>query len=107
MDAGHVNQPLSVTPNAATRQPTGERPTRGSAEQTAAETLDFAVLALPELLQLLHSSDTGLSASDAGAILKAVGRNRIDPAKPRRLLADLIGRFRNPLVAILLFAVVV
>ena len=49
----------------------------------------------------------GLSASDAAAILKTVGPNRIDTVKPKRLLADFIGRFSNPLVLILLFAAAV
>jgi Cation transporter/ATPase, N-terminus len=49
----------------------------------------------------------GLSASDAAAILKTVGPNRIDSAAPKRLLADFIGRFSNPLVLVLLFAAAV
>src|SRR5208283_4384212 len=37
----------------------------------------------------------------------SVGPNRIDSAKPKRLLADFLGRFRNPLVLILLGAAAV
>ncbi len=105
VDSRDMKQPLSVTPDAGNHQPT-ERPAKDGAEQ-AAGTTDFAVLSLPELLHLLHSSDQGLSTSDADAILQTVGPNRIDTAKPKRLLAEFIGRFRNPLVAILLGAAVV
>ena len=85
-----MNQSRSVTPDAA-----------------APETSDLAVTPLGELLQLLNSSDTGLSASNAAAILKAVGPNRIASTKQKRLLAAFIGRFGNPLVLILLFAAAV
>ena len=102
-----MNQPLPVTSNAAVPQPTGDRSTKAAAEHVAPETTDLAVLPLAELLQLLHSTDTGLSASDAAAILETVGPNRIDSAKPKRLLAAFIGRFSNPLVLILLFAAAV
>ena len=102
-----MNQPLSVTPNAAAPQPAGERSTKGAAKYAAPETSDLAVIPLAELLQLLHSTDTGLSASDAAAILKTVGPNRIESVKPKRLLAAFIGRFSNPLVLILLFAAAV
>lgn len=72
--------------------------------QTSAETSALAVLPLSELLQRLNSSVEGLSTSAADAIRQAVGANRVDSAKRRRLFADLIGRFRNPLVLILLGA---
>jgi Mg2+-importing ATPase len=102
-----MNQTLSVTPNTATPRPAGENATRGAAKQTGAGTSDFAVLPVPELLQRLHSGDSGLSASDAAAILKAVGPNRIESVKQKSLLADIIGRFANPLVVILLGAAAV
>lgn len=70
----------------------------------APETPDFAALPLPELLQLLRSSDAGLSTVDAEASLQAVGQNQIETVKKKSLLADFIGRFRNPLVLILLGA---
>src|SRR5208282_2812902 len=70
-------------------------------------TSELALVPISELLHLLHSTDTGLSASDAAAILKTVGPNRVDSAAPKRLLADFIGRFRNPLVLVLLFAAAV
>ena len=67
----------------------------------------MAVVPLPDLLQRLHSTDAGLTASDAAAILEAVGPNRIDTAHRKGLLADFIQRFSNPLVLILLFAAAV
>jgi len=102
-----MNKPLSVTPTAAAPQPLGKHSTKGAAEQTAAETSELAVLPLADLLQLLRSTETGLSASAAAAILERVGPNRIDTAKPKRLLTAFIERFRNPLVLILLFAAAV
>ena len=104
-----MNQPLSVThtPNAAAPQPAGARSTKGAAQHTAPGTLDLAVLPLSDLLQLLHSTGAGLSAPEAAAILKAVGPNRIESAKPKGLLTALMERFSNPLVLILLFAAAV
>jgi len=90
-----MNQPLSRTPNAAAPQPAKERSTKGAAEQGAPGT------------QLLHSTESGLSASDAAAILKTVGPNRIDSTKPKSLLTAVIKRLSNPLVSILLFAAAV
>jgi len=67
----------------------------------------MAQLSLPELLRLLHSSENGLSAAEAASVLAAVGQNRIDTAKRKGLLLAFVGRFRNPLVLILLFAAAV
>jgi Mg2+-importing ATPase len=102
-----MNPLLSVTPNATAPQPAGERSTKGAAERVAPGTSDLALLPLPELLQFLHSTDTGLSAPDAASILKAVGLNRIESAKRKSLLTAFIERFSNPLVLILLFAAAV
>ena len=102
-----MNQPLSVTPNAAAPQPSGARSTKGAAQHAAPGTPDLAVLPLSDLLQFLHSTGAGLSAPDAAAILKAVGPNRIESAKPKGLLTALMERFSNPLVLILLFAAAV
>ena len=102
-----MNQPLSVSPNVTAPEPATQRQAKGATEQPAPGTSDLAVLPLTDLLQLLHSTDTGLSTSDAAAILATVGPNRIDAAAPRRLLAAFIGRFRNPLVLVLLFAAAV
>jgi Mg2+-importing ATPase len=60
-----------------------------------------------ELMQAMHSSDTGLSASDAATILERIGPNELDIAKRKSLLIAFMGRFTNPLVLILLFAAVV
>lgn len=73
----------------------------------AAGIAELALLPLPELLQRLHSSDTGLSALDAAANLAAFGPNQIAITKRTRLISDLAGRFGNPLVLILLFAAAV
>jgi len=81
VDSRDMKQPLSVTPDTRNHQPT-EQPAKDGAEQAAGTT--DSVLALPELLHLLHSSDQGLSTSDADAILQTVGPNRIDTAKPKR-----------------------
>ncbi|HVP34244.1 MAG TPA: magnesium-translocating P-type ATPase [Steroidobacteraceae bacterium] len=102
-----MKQTLSVTPNTASPPTEGENPVKGAAKQAGAGTWDFAVVALPELLQQLHSRDTGLSAADAAAILKTAGPNQIDSVKQKSLLADIIGRFANPLVVILLGAAAV
>jgi Mg2+-importing ATPase len=68
---------------------------------------DAAALPLTNLLRNLHSSENGLSTSDATDILKRIGSNRIDTAKRKSLLLAFIERFRNPLVLILLFAATV
>ena len=102
-----MTQPLSVSPKAATLQPTGDRSAKGACAKLAPGKSDLAVVPLPELLQSLRSTEAGLSASDAAAILATVGPNRIDTVKPKRLLAAFVGRFGNPLVLILLFAAAV
>ena len=101
-----MNQPSSLPP-AAAPQPTDERSTSGAPEQAAPGISDLAAVPLSDLFQRLHSSEAGLSASGAADILAAVGPNRIETAPRKSLLADFIGRFRNPLVFILLFAAVV
>ncbi len=80
--------------------PAAKRATR----QAAQETSDLAVLPLPDLLQRLHSTEAGLSASGAASILKTVGPNQTESAKPKSLLSAFIEKFSNPLVLILLFA---
>ena len=67
----------------------------------------MAVSPLPDLMQSLHTSAAGLSGHDAAAALRTAGPNRIDAAAPRRLLAAFVGRFRNPLVLVLLAAAAV
>jgi len=101
-----MNQPPTVVPTPPP-QPAGQRRAQSAAGQTPAGTSDFAIRPLPELRRRLHSSEAGLSASDADAILQAVGVNRIDSARRKRLLTDFIGRFSNPLVMILLGAAAV
>jgi len=102
-----MNKPLSGTSNAVAPSPAGERSTKGATEQPVDGSSDPSVRPLPELLQSLHTTDNGLSASDAIAILKQAGPNRIDSTKPKSLLTAFIERLRSPLVLILLFAAVV
>ena len=97
----------SVTPDATVSQPRGKRAIEGAAEQAAPELSDLAVVPLPALLQRLHSTETGLSAVAAAAILKTVGPNRIDTAKRKHLAVAFLERFGNPLVTILLFAAII
>ena len=102
-----MSQPPSLMPDAATPQPKGQRSIKDAPEQAATGVSNLAAVPLPDLLQRLHSTEAGLSASDAAAILETVGPNQIDTAPRKNLLTDFIGRFRNPLVVILLFAAAV
>jgi len=68
---------------------------------------DAATLPLSNLLRNLHSSETGLSTSDATETFKRIGANRIDSAERKGFLLAFIERFTNPLVLILLFAAAV
>jgi Mg2+-importing ATPase len=94
----------SVAPNGALPGPAEERSPKGAPDQAGS---DLAVVPLADLFQRLRSSETGLKAVDAAAILETVGPNQIDTAKHKSLLADIAGRFSNPLVLILLFAAAV
>ncbi len=102
-----MKQSLPVTPNAVRPQRDSERSGGGATTQATQEISELAVVPLADLFQRLHSTDSGLSASDSAAILKTVGPNEIDTAKHKSLLVDFVGRFRNPLVLILLFAAAV
>ncbi len=102
-----MNQPSPTTPGAAAEQSSEQLPVKDAAGQSAPETSELASVPLPDLLRSLHSSEAGLSAADAAAILKTVGPNRTAAAKPKTLLADFLDRFSNPLVLILLFAAAV
>ncbi len=97
----------SVAPNGTLPGPAGERSPKGAPDQAGPEISDLAAVPLAELFKRLHSTETGLKASDAAAILETVGPNQIGAAKQKSLLADFIGRFSNPLVLILLFAAAV
>ena len=80
---------------------------RGDTIAAGPEISELAVVPLPDLLQRLHSTDIGLSASAAATMLETVGPNRVDTARHKSLLASSIERFSNPLVLILLFAATV
>ena len=102
-----MNQSLSVSPDATAPHSAEERSTEGATKQPAAGTSDLAVLPIADLLRSVHSTENGLSAADAAAILKKVGPNQTESAKPKSLLTDFLERFTNPLVLILLFAAAV
>jgi Mg2+-importing ATPase len=102
-----MNQPPVPTPDATDLQPARVGATKGAPEQAAPEIAALAAVPLPELLQRLHSTDSGLRAADAAAVLKTVGPNQIASTKPKSLLSAFIERFSNPLVLILLFAAAV
>ena len=79
----------------------------GDASRSAVEGTDLATLPLAELLQRFGSSEGGLTAAAAAALLKTIGLNRIEQTKRPGLFAAFIRRLTNPLVAILLFAAAV
>ena len=102
-----MDQPSSVAPNADAPQPAGQRAAKRAAEQAAPEISELAFVPLAELMQRLHSADTGLGAAEAATLLETVGPNRIDTAKQKRFVVALLERLGNPLVLILLFAATV
>src|SRR5437867_4028060 len=57
-----------------------------------------------DLLAALGSSAEGLSAALAAGRLSEVGPNTLRPQHERGLLLQFLGRFRNPLVLLLLAA---
>ena len=68
---------------------------------------ESAILPLPALLESLHSSNSGLTKTDAATVLRAIGLNQIGTAQHKTLLIAFIERLKNPLVLILLFAAAV
>jgi len=103
MSSEDMSIQTSVVPDTTVPQPAGQRPAIG-APKAAPEISELADVPLSELLQRLHSTDSGLRASDAAIILKKVGSNQIESTKPKSLLSVFAERFSNPLVLILLFA---
>ncbi len=99
-----MSQSPSLTPKATVPVSPTERPIKIAPEQAGPGISDLAVVPFADLFQRLNSTDHGLRASDAAAILETVGPNQIATASHKSLLADFIGRFSNPLVLILLFA---
>ncbi len=102
-----MRNPLSITSNEAVPSPPQECSIDDAIEQPSLGTADNATAPLHDLMDHLRSSEAGLRISDAAAVLKAVGPNRIDAAKPSHLLIAFIERLSNPLVLILLFAAAV
>ncbi|MBS0560994.1 MAG: magnesium-translocating P-type ATPase [Proteobacteria bacterium] len=68
---------------------------------------EFASAPLDDLFTGLGSSPMGLSADAAADALARVGPNRIDSARRAGLARDVLRRFGNPLVLVLLFAAAV
>jgi P-type Mg2+ transporter len=102
-----MNRLSSLRSKACAQQPVGKQSSKGAAEPAAMAISDLVAIPLPDLLQILHSTNVGLSASDAAATLNTIGSNQIDTVKRKSLLLGLIERFSNPLVLILLFAAAV
>ena len=65
---------------------------------------DWWQLPADRLFAVLESGPRGLSQEDAGARLQASGPNRLEPAAPRRLFAEVARRLGSPLVLVLLAA---
>ena len=97
----------SVAPNGTLPGPVGERSPKGAPDQAGNEITDHAVVPLADLFQRLHSTETGMKAADAAAVLETAGPNQIAAVEHASLAADFLGRFSNPLVLILLFAAAV
>ncbi len=88
--------------------PAGTRPRLTGPEREALSAVsDMALRPLADLLRSLRSSGAGLSRRDAAEILRTAGPNQVGTAVPKRLLAAFAGRFRNPLVLVLLGAAAV
>jgi P-type Mg2+ transporter len=102
-----MNERLSITRGAAAPPPAEKRASKSAAEQPVPEISDLAVVPLVDLFQRLRSTESGLRAADAAALLETVGPNRIEAAKAKPLVVAFIGRLGNPLVVILLFAAAV
>ncbi len=102
-----MDQPVPVGSSATSPRFAEEGLTSRPAEHAVLEPSKTAVLPLGDLVHILNSSLAGLSASEAEAVLKVVGPNQIEAAKPKRLLFAFLERFGNPLVMILLFAAAV
>ena len=99
-----MTQTDSVATKTGATQTAGKRAIKGAAAEASPEMADLAGVPLADLFQRLHSTDTGLGVAEAAALLESVGPNRIDTAKPKRLIVAFVERLGNPLVVILLFA---
>lgn len=62
---------------------------------------------IPELFATLQSSPNGLNFEEAARRRAALGPNRLQEPRRQRLIIDLVRRFLNPLVLILLFAALI
>ena len=81
--------------------------TPGALAPDRASLLRTAALPIASVLQSLGSGVGGMTTAGAANALQQAGPNRIEAAAPRRLLAAFAGRFRNPLVLVLLGAATV
>ena len=63
--------------------------------------------ALPKLLEELRASGTGLTHDEVRARLSHYGRNEFRDRPERALWVEILRRFRNPLVLILIAASIV
>jgi len=96
-----MNQPRSVTPNAAAPQP--------AAAGMAGQRTDspFWSRDVAELSAALGSGPGGLSSENAAAKLRQVGPNSVEEASHPSALRLLLRQFESPLVLILIFAAVI
>lgn len=64
----------------------------------------LAILSPEQVLEKLQSSPEGISAQEAGARIRRVGRNLLITARRTGLFLEFLGHFKSPLVIILLLA---
>jgi len=81
--------------------------TPGALVLDRASLLRTAALPIDNVLKSLGSGLGGMTTAGAANALRQAGPNRIEAAVPRRLLAAFAGRFRNPLILVLLGAAAV
>ena len=81
--------------------------TPGALVLDRASLLRTAALPIDNVLKSLGSGVGGMTTAGAANALRQAGTNRIQAAAPRRLLAAFAGRFRNPLILVLLGAAAV
>ena len=67
----------------------------------------FWLVPAAELLAELHVGREGLTESEAASRLRRDGPNQIEESGQRHLVADLLRRLGNPLIAILLVAAMI
>lgn len=67
----------------------------------------YHYLSIPQVLQELVVSERGLTADEAALRLEAFGYNKLPATQKLSLVTLFLGQFRNPLIYILFFALVI